>query len=421
MTIPLLPTPSASNSDNFSAPGEARLEFDGALRFTEFGKVTLLTGMGKWFPPDRPFQPQLDLTSDDILSQVKACLAVWQDKVLDAEARALFGRILYPFKGELGDTTKRQQLLPGILPALAVAGAKLYNTIFKPSDGRSAELDALREFLEAGLRPGGGRLRIFADRIFVPWGLLYTHPGPEPLLLDGSNATWDGFWGMRHVIDHEIDLNPRGLAISCNSGPKVPTGVLCDPAILNNQGQARRWHEELLKLAKLDVRPMEHKDDLLEALAREKDLDQILYFYCHGVEHDDSEEPGLLLGDGQLFTSSDVDWCRQTGPLPDAPLVFINACRGAAGRTRFYDTVARRLLEKRAAGVIGSFADLPIEFASRYALLFFEAFLDRTRENAFPGILMQELTRRFLDEYKHPLGLTYVSYRAAGCWVDWPA
>ena len=91
----------------------------------------------------------------------------------------------------------------------------------------------------------------------------------------------------------------------------------------------------------------------------------------------------------------------------------------------FYDTLARRFLEKKAIALLGAQVDLPARFATEYAKRFIEEFLKRPSKEIMSsqplrlGDLVRTLTRRFLDGHRNPLGLAYTLYRGLDCYVEW--
>ena len=88
--------------------------------------------------------------------------------------------------------------------------------------------------------------------------------------------------------------------------------------------------------------------------------------------------------------------------------------------TLFYQTVAERLLKKKASGLIGAQIDMPAIFAAEFAQQFFAGFFARQGEDRILiGPVLQAITRELLLKHKNPLGLAYSLYRGMDCFIDW--
>lgn len=82
---------------------------------------------------------------------------------------------------------------------LALAGEELFFQLFESGNDpslrrigkRLREVSAERECI----------LTMTSDAFFIPWGMIYTHPRGK-LNSKGTNFEWQGFWGYRHIIEH---------------------------------------------------------------------------------------------------------------------------------------------------------------------------------------------------------------------------
>jgi hypothetical protein len=216
-------------------------------------------------------------------------------------------------------------------------------------------------------------LTITSDFFFVPWGMLYTHPVlNEELASDGSNFKWEGFWGYRHVVEHNTKIigleniifpDSSGLLTSINIDENIDTQLQVDSIKVQ-----RAFFDELHKLKAIRREERTKRDQLQKAFEQEDFSDRILYFYCHGVGADGVAGPNLddasiQLTDRLAITGSDIALWRKTRDFKSRPLVFINACQGGQMTTMFYETMSAKFLEHQAIGLIGSQIDIPAPFA----------------------------------------------------------
>jgi hypothetical protein len=76
--------------------------------------------------------------------------------------------------------------------------------------------------------------------------------------------------------------------------------------------------------------------------------------------------------------------------------------------SRFYTAFGPPLLRKGANCILGPQIDVPAVFATEYAMRLFSDFL---RPETRLGDVVQQLTRKFIDDYQNPLGLIFSLYR----------
>jgi hypothetical protein len=327
---------------------------------------------------------------------------------------------------------------------LACAGRNLFRYIFFETGRR--KLVPIGEILQQRSREQPMVMTMTSDDLFVPWPLIYTHPGPEKDLdKNGKNFEWMGFWGYRHVIEHDI-LGPepdatliaafRDARIVPGRDRKVRVGFHADDGIdsefdVTVVADQRRFFTSLTGAETADRSTMA----AVERAFRTRCFpDQITYFFCHHEGAGPTER--LNRGKSRLYLhrarreeerhvvieASDIEnWLdHQTFRKP--PFIFINGCEGGHMTTVNYQTLARALLEKGALGLLGPQVNLPIVFADEYARRFFSTFLKPnsgpSRKKVRVGELVRELAQEFL-KHRNPLGLVYSLYRGLDCYVGW--
>lgn len=298
------------------------------------------------------------------------------------------------------------------LQRLAAAGFRLYQRIFfGPSAdeqcktiGRKIRELAQKETL---------KVQIFSQDFVFPWALLYMAdrltPGkPDPAL----------FLGMKHIIEH-IPLqqalrvtdnrlkSDAGLAVSLNVNTDLDkTGV---PLI---GSQVKYWEALKQGGAQVSVVKRSTRDEVAGALADTSTADQVVYFYAHGISQDVGEQGGVgasalvMSGNGRLTLKDLQMYASEADQLPNAPLVFINACESAQLSPLVYDGFVPYFMAKGARGVIGTEVEVPALFAVEFAKRFFDRFL----KGDPLGQIFLDLRKEFLQKENNPLGLLYALY-----------
>src|SRR5437660_1182165 len=151
----------------------------GKLDFTLFGPIIKsadlnLNGISQRAPKD-------------IFARVEACRQEWKKVVVDLKTYAEDREPKYEFPFQNAwDFAKEPQLLQDAAPVLARAGDSLFKAIFelKSDDG----LKEIGQRLRVVLSEQPGYVAITSSDVFLPWGMLYTHPiAGEKLAPDGSN------------------------------------------------------------------------------------------------------------------------------------------------------------------------------------------------------------------------------------------
>lgn len=296
-----------------------------------------------------------------------------------------------------------------VLRVMSRAGARLFQQLFfGPAAGADSKLIGERLRTMANDRATQLKLQVLAETVPVPWGLLYVG--------DLANPDWDGFLGMRHVIeviplqnglevlDSTIRSDDPGLAVSLNLNEGIDVQMRANYVAQ----QKIYWAETARTRTRLRVTPRTRSVQLKQALADARTDDQILYFYCHAASMGLTDPGGtdassLVLTDAAV-TLGDLNLDSPTSvQIAGHPLVFINACESGKMSPTFYDGFVPYFMAKGARGVVGTECETPALFAVEWARRFFERFLDGEPL----GDAFLALRREFLQQHGNPLGLMY--------------
>jgi hypothetical protein len=258
------------------------------------------------------------------------------------------------------------------------------------------------------------KIQIFSQEFVLPWGMLYMADRYDP-----NNINSDLFLGFKHIIEHiplqqnlrvtsnRVDAsNPLQVSLNVNMDIDKAMGV---PLIGN---QLKYWGDLQGGGARLVVSTRKTRDEVTAALSDPSTPDQVVYFYCHAASRDVGEQGGVnesalvLSGEGRL-TLKELKLSAPTDDaLPNAPLVFINACESAQLSPLVYDGFVTYFMDKGARGVIGTEVETPALFAVEWARLFFDKFL----KGEPLGQITLDLSQQFLKKYNNPMGLLYSLY-----------
>jgi hypothetical protein len=365
----------------------------------------------------------------ELLGAVEECRKEWKEAVVDlvglvtrgdkSEAEQRFQKD-WDFRGE-------PDLLTSLGARLALAGEKLFASIFQVDcdDGLHRVAAKLRVLLT---KPR--HLAVTSRSLFIPWGMLYTHPieGKE---LEPDGANWDkrGFWGYQHIIQHSPDTFDLESEIRPDAAGKVALSINFDDR-LSVALKLPSIKDHIDFVSTLGGTACIHrttKNQLATVFIEQRaTLERILYFYCHGHGSNvggavSSISPHLKLKDGNVSASDFQTWAAKSNEpkLPTRPLVIVNACQGGQMTTQFYESFASELLRQGAVGLIGAQIDVPAVFASAYGRLLLEDFFSRDKDNNRLGPLLRSVNQRMWKQHNNPLGLVYSLYRGANCFINW--
>jgi hypothetical protein len=342
------------------------------------------------------------------LPELKDITAQARDKLLAIVNYQEDGRYFYQqsltIPAEIDEFARQQ---------LAEAGFRLYQRIFfgPAADEQSKNLGRKLRQLAQNEKL---KIQIFAQDFVLPWALLYMAERFDP-----NQVNPDLFLGMKHIIEHiplQQSLNvtdnrldgSRGLAVSLN----VNTDIDAAMGVPLIGSQLAEWQALKAAGAKVSLVTRKTADEVTRALSNPATPDQVLYFYCHGLSKDADEKGGvsqstlILSGNGRL-TLDDLNLYAPTDDqLPNAPLVFINACESAQLSPLVYDGFVPYFMAKGARGVIGTEVETPALFAAEWAKRFFDRFL----AGQTIGEIFLTLRKEFYEQHRNLLGLLYALY-----------
>jgi hypothetical protein len=385
------------------------------IRFTkEHGDAGYhVQAWGSAFPQDGGggYQGHLAANVAVANSGINDLRAAWQHQVVGYIQRRDDGRNCFPFveNWNLSGSTD-PDWLEHIGLKLARASHALFSLLFLNGD---AGLKEIADHLALALRSDENVITMESDDLFVPWGMLYTPP-KESDSLWGSAATWslEGFWGYRHLIEHNFSRAPgfdsrvlipaRRVIVGLNVDERVDSEYPTTPCVQPVMDFfTDRTHVVVRRT----------KDELACALQDPLFSDHITYFCCHGQVSGATESPGRtylkLTDDEEIYSTEFIGWLSRN-PLPTRPVVFVNACQGGQMSSLFFPAFGHHLLHYGARCLIGPQIDLPRAFAREYATRLFTAFLEsRTKL----GDIVRALAREFANDYRNPLGLIFSLYR----------
>lgn len=377
-----------------------------------------------FFPTGETWQASLPLDLSELSGAVAECERRWREAAVGYETEG--GGFLLQ---DGWDLSGREADSHAILGQLAVAGAQLFDRLFTPGDdAKPADAKRLRRIAQA-LRDltdrGSGWIRVTSDSYFAPWNLLYTKEldGLEP-----TNATLEGFWGFRHVVEQSPfngvepgvgvapDL-PVQLAAYLDAGIDDQFRVPCNAPVSE---ELARYSKDALAVAYRNDRPALETGWKVAPLR-----DQILYFCCHAEAASDGAgfrlaDSAIKLTDGERITAGDISFLLREKTLDGRPIVFLNACMTARMNSPFYAGFAQTFLAKHASSVIGTTVEIPAVFAGEFARRFFTQLFAGGGGGEAPdeprgrvGDILFRLRRTFVEDHGNPLGALYALYHGA--------
>jgi len=354
------------------------------------------------------FSGILPKSREDLIAAVGHCLDIWERKV--TYRQDVSGANRFTLRWDFS-APEDKTFLDEVWLDLARAGEDLSGVLFSGDD---EGLNEIRERLFTAIAAPRDlsdpmRVTIHSDDLFAPWWMLYTQPHGGPSLHgDRSGYLLEGFWGYKHLIEHQTKRSPHATNVTKVAGRRVRTGLNVDPRIDTQYQIPFVVPVTTFLKAKVTRVTRELKEDLNTDIRAGKFTDEITYFGCHGGVPTEGA-PYLLLKDDNPITAADIDsWLPDPACLPTKPVVFINACQGGKMSSLFFGTLGRKMLAKGANCVIGPQVDIPIRFAAEYATRLFDRFLNPGQRL---GEVVLELTREFANRHRNPLGLTYSLYR----------
>lgn len=414
-----------SNWEDDLPDNSGDLKRDGGLEINGTGPYEF-DGLGELFPAEHGrYRGKLNLTEGKLLGLVESCRREWRNTIVD-HAEVIKDKDggrkqIHPFQDNWNLANIDVRLYNKMMATLAIAGTKLFQGIFYAGDD---DLKNIGKVLE---NASGSRelvLAMTSENFFAPWRMMYVHPKGK-LKVDGSNWEIDGFWGYRHIIEHNTKRLSISNAIKGSNSKKFKISFNVDERIdttLSVTSVADQFN--LLKTLPLKTTKRTSKAQLAESLQLNPDKDEIIYFFCHGSGSDSisgvsTDSVQLVLSDGAAITPEDIAFWRDNEPLLRNPVVFINACQGGQIGSFFYRGFVQEFLSRKAGCVIGPQIDIPAVFASELASRIFSQWLKKTQKKVRLGPLLKKITQKLYTENKNPLAMTYSLFRGADLHIDW--
>lgn len=362
-------------------------------------------------PSESYWEAELPMTAAELLGAVQECRQAWQRAAVD---HVVGGRYALQDAWDLAGTDVARD----VLPALALAGSRLFERIFFP-DGSAADAEPRSDLQRIGrvlrdeLHKGRYWFLVTSDDFYAPWNLLYSKAITDRV--DGSDAVAEGFWGYQHVVEHVPRRGARGPGLVGDRPFEV--GVFWDDRI---DGTLRvpctapvRDHLTAYAPERVSVAYATGRKQLGGHLAAPPVRDQLLYFCGHARADGTATQlqfdaSAITLGDDQPVSPGDIDQWMGPARFERRPVVFLNACQGGQTNSLFYRAFAPVFLERGASAVIGAQTDVPAVFAGEFARRVLERFL---AGSVRLGDVLADTRRELLDVHQNPLGLLYSLYR----------
>jgi hypothetical protein len=262
---------------------------------------------------------------------------------------------------------------------LARASYEFFDAVFPKTTSLRGLIDQL---------PMGSRINVTwvpqrGDCIFnIPWGLLYSVNPQRGESILGSN-----FWSLRYRIHYHTHDSYGGASQS---------RALGDPAhtyfghVLYWQGddddlvlREANWQRQRLSTSRMNfIMPVESelnsKDDVLAWLESLTPTPMpLLYFYCKAnVDAHCVLEFGKRGIDRHSYRIQEIELPNQR--LNEVRFVFCNACgSGMPQPGQAFNRLENRFFSWGCMAYLGTIHETPIEFASRFSMIFFHFFCNR--------------------------------------------
>jgi hypothetical protein len=296
---------------------------------------------------------------------------------------------------------------------LAAHGHQLYDSVF------AADCD-LRRWID-GLLPGA-RLDLQWTEAAgpgyvpnVPWGLMYL-PDPPDL---GQPVDPMGFLAMRLRLAYRgFKGSARGERALHTRGPSRQAFCLYWGAQAGDETGVEAVRQRALFGSSKDcllIPGTPARADAREEVLRVLNLSgpedtptSVIYLYCQ-ASVGDGDRPVLRFGSttsaADIVATADLLGHRR---FLDEPLVFANACTTSAGDPYVANLLEQNLFRRGCRSYVGTETKVPIQFASRFATVFFEFFNRRIdSEPMAVGEAIAQTRLFLLKEYANIGGLFY--------------
>ncbi|MEM8581064.1 MAG: CHAT domain-containing protein [Pseudomonadota bacterium] len=301
------------------------------------------------------------------------------------------------------DGISEQLLNTKLLPELVKIGERAWTTFFGPPE------DPFSQFMSDFNQTENQTIQVTKSAkpssFAFPWAFLHR----PTTLFEPDPTDWDGFWGLRHLIEvwpgnyQRSGLDGLTIAVSLAEDKKFPE--------LPDHRQALTT---LASGAGIDLNsPFTSDEMVLRSIA--ENPTHLYYFFCHGFAPDPHSLPrkmrdasGLPTEPTISFTGGEIAESTLT-KLPlfqtTRPIFFLNMCQSAEIEPGSTGGLVRVLLGKGATCVLGTETEMTAVFATTFAEVFFRVLF----EGNSAGVALLA-ARRYALRQGNPLGLAYSLY-----------
>jgi hypothetical protein len=306
-----------------------------------------------------------------------------------------------------GKASKSQELHD-----LAILGHELYETVF-PSN---SELRIWMDLLSLGYRvnilwnesSGPGYVPN------IPWGLMYLPKPPD----SGEAVEPMGFLALRFRIGYQgyrgVQAPPKNLGSLANAHqayclywgdhPNDNTGY----EAVWQRWQFQNWQNNFFAPEIPGSRTA--REEVLTVLSTSRrSPTSVIYLFCQasiGAGNTPMLRFGATSGPADILRTTDL--LGITKELRDEPLVFANACTTSAADPYITNLLQQNLFRRGCRGFLGTETKVPIELASRFAMIFFYFFYRQADSKPMAAGEALAQTRLFLlTDYGNIGGIFY--------------
>ena len=297
------------------------------------------------------------------------------------------------------------------LRRVASFGYLFYNAIFPANT-------ELREWLDA--LPAGWRINVSWSQNSgsayipnIPWGMLYNKPPEINQPIDATR-----FWGLRFRLEYTAYdiIKPKSKALGDDqevhkAGCFYWGDQHDDDVTAEARWQQSQWKDWTNQKFIPGLETQSQMSALLSFLQNPAPSPlRYLYFYCH-CRIDEDKTLSLRFGN----TNQSADLVDQLGlgltPIADRPVVFVNACSSAAGDVYDANQVVETFMGLRGCrAFVGTEIDMPVDLASRFALIFSYFFFRRVTTRKITAGEAFYQARLFLWHHYRNIGGIFYTY-----------
>ncbi|MBG7696997.1 MULTISPECIES: CHAT domain-containing protein [Streptomyces] len=373
------------------------LDLSVVLRQDHGGDLDLLI-LGSAVPRLRTRSPRasLSIKAPALVRKAARLRTMWRDRLV-CHTEMIDGEVRYPL-AESADLSARADLADRLTGEMAEEGSFLLDCLLGGDTHEERSLRALFTDILGSERS----LRIsFDSDIYLPWPMLSLDPRDH-------GGPWGSFLGYRHQIEQTGGTWPM-YDVPWGSRAQAITSLNTDTQ-LDSVGRAPDVRKLLEERSRLTVRT--EAGPLLEALSGAHFDEDLMYFWCHGHFVDNgSPHPHLVLrlSDERHIDADSIELRRSrikySARTRFKPFVLLNACHaGQPAAAPQLEHLGQALIKFGADGVLGPQIEIPQDFASEYAYEFLNLYLSGGHT---AGEISRGLVRRFAEDFRNPLALTY--------------